>query len=84
MHTDSSFNETWGRFLAVMPSADDLLTPELFTDELMDMLQTPELVSGGSRHRDRSLLARASCLPWLCAQLAALAAFLPVNTAASS
>ena len=45
IHTDQSFNATWGPYLASLPKPDELLTGELMTDEMLEMLQHPGLVS---------------------------------------
>lgn len=47
MHTDANFNATWGVYWASMPRVEDTLGFELFTDEQLDMLQSPPVVSRG-------------------------------------
>ena len=45
MHApNSTFNDTWAMFWATQPGAEDLFTPDLWTDEHLDALQAPELV----------------------------------------
>ena len=44
MHFDDKFNNTYGLFLDTLPKADELLSAELYTDNVIDLLQTPELV----------------------------------------
>lgn len=43
IYSDSYFNKTYGIFLDSQPGIDELLTPELVTEELWKELQIPEL-----------------------------------------
>jgi hypothetical protein len=43
MYTNSSFNATYAPYLATLPSADELFTPEMWQEDHVAMLQTPAL-----------------------------------------
>lgn len=45
IHTDPDFNATWGPYWASLPAFDEMLLPELFTEEHLQLLQLAALVS---------------------------------------
>jgi hypothetical protein len=45
MHLEEDFNATYAAFLEALPQPHEMLSMELFTDELLAMLQFPALVS---------------------------------------
>lgn len=51
MHADPEFNATWSTFWDVLPGPDSVLTPEVFTDHLLGMLQAPVLENLIRYHR---------------------------------
>jgi hypothetical protein len=40
---DPSFNETHGKFWATQPKPEDVLSPEMFTDDLLSMIHSPRV-----------------------------------------
>jgi hypothetical protein len=44
IHRDPKFNHSHGLYLAALPKPRELLTPVLFTEAQLEMLQAPELV----------------------------------------
>lgn len=51
MHNEPGFNETWRLYWEGLPTPGHVFTPELYTDQHLDMLHTPELEDLISRHR---------------------------------
>lgn len=51
LRLDAQFNATFAPYLAALPGPGEVLSPELFTEDDLAVLQTPELVSapGGVR-----------------------------------
>ena len=45
IHRGPKFNNTFGPYMASLPQPSELLTSELFTDDLIRLLQCPKLVS---------------------------------------
>lgn len=43
MHKESAFNKSFGLFLESLPKAEEMLSAEMYTDELLKMMQTPAL-----------------------------------------
>ncbi len=72
MHEDTAFQETFALYMAKLPGPEVLFTPEMYSDEDLAALQTPELVSRptGTLHRTLSCPCNVStntlgslCLP---------------------
>lgn len=68
MHNDPSHNATWDLFWSTQPAPDAVLAPELWTEELIAMLQCPELVGRGGRSWSVGAAAGAApvCLQMRC------------------
>ena len=43
-HADPKFHATFAPFLDTLPPPEDVLTPEMWTPEMMEMAQSDELV----------------------------------------
>lgn len=44
MHSDAGYNASFHPYLATLPAADEVLSPEMWSDDMVAALQSSELV----------------------------------------